>query len=219
MFFTALILSQVVLPAAALVTTNYVIPSVPSVRQIRPKHNLNKCQLRLGGICSVGRFEHSKFSSLGLFSDGCTFAGVSCNRLDTSLSLSSTAASTSASDAPTLSNRNKTILATTVLVFLDTRFRALFTKYSVPFPPSLAGCGVLFSSMILLNMIDGEWGENVYQTLNPGAALLAKWLPVFFVPSLITLPLASGLGSALEVLKIFSIIIGGFLVTLLSTSW
>jgi len=53
--------------------------------------------------------------------------------------------------------------------------------------------------MILLNMIDGEWGENVYQTLNPGAALLAKWLPVFFVPSLITLPLASGLGSALEV--------------------
>jgi hypothetical protein len=29
--------------------------------------------------------------------------------------------------------------------------------------------------------------------------LLAKWLPVFFVPSLITLPLASGLGNAWEV--------------------
>jgi len=42
-------------------------------------------------------------------------------------------------------------------------------------------------------------GEGLYRVLNPGATLLAKWLPVFFVPSLITLPLASGLGNAREV--------------------
>jgi hypothetical protein len=42
-------------------------------------------------------------------------------------------------------------------------------------------------------------GEGLYLALNPGATLLAKWLPVFFVPSLITLPLASGLGNAREV--------------------
>jgi hypothetical protein len=39
----------------------------------------------------------------------------------------------------------------------------------------------------------------VYRVLSPGAAVLAKWLPVFFVPSLITLPLAQSLGSSLEV--------------------
>jgi len=59
----------------------------------------------------------------------------------------------------------------------------------------------------------------MYQVLNPGATLLAKWLPVFFVPSLITLPLASGLGNAWEVLKVFSVIIGGFLFTLFTTAW
>ena len=55
--------------------------------------------------------------------------------------------------------------------------------------------------MILLNSLnnEGQWGEGLYQLLNPGANLLAKWLPVFFVPSLITLPLASGLGDVWEV--------------------
>jgi hypothetical protein len=56
--------------------------------------------------------------------------------------------------------------------------------------------------MILLDILSGsdkKWGEMVYNTLNPGATLLAKWLPVFFVPGLITLPLASGLGNVYEV--------------------
>lgn len=49
--------------------------------------------------------------------------------------------------------------------------------------------------------------------------MLAKWLPVFFVPGLITLPLASGLGDAYEVLKVASVIVGGFLFTLFTTAW
>jgi len=74
--------------------------------------------------------------------------------------------------------------------------------------------------MLLLNTISNEkLGEAMYQILNPGAILLAKWLPVFFVPSLITLPLAGGLGNAIEVLKVFSVIIGGFFFTLFSTAW
>jgi len=74
--------------------------------------------------------------------------------------------------------------------------------------------------MLLLNTISNEkLGESIYQTLNPGAILLTKWLPVFFVPSLITLPLAGGLGNAMEVLKVFSAIIGGFFFTLFSTAW
>eukprot|EP00571_Detonula_confervacea_P013677 CAMPEP_0172311366 /NCGR_PEP_ID=MMETSP1058-20130122/14632_1 /TAXON_ID=83371 /ORGANISM="Detonula confervacea, Strain CCMP 353" /LENGTH=398 /DNA_ID=CAMNT_0013024525 /DNA_START=341 /DNA_END=1537 /DNA_ORIENTATION=+ len=73
--------------------------------------------------------------------------------------------------------------------------------------------------MIFLNAINEKWGEGVYRVLNPGAMLLAKWLPVFFVPSLITLPLANGLGNVWEVLKVFTVIIGGFLFTLLTTAW
>lgn len=54
--------------------------------------------------------------------------------------------------------------------------------------------------MLLLDAVsDEKWGAGLYKALNPGAMLLAKWLPVFFVPSLVLLPLASGLGDAFEV--------------------
>jgi putative effector of murein hydrolase LrgA (UPF0299 family) len=84
---------------------------------------------------------------------------------------------------------------------LDVQLRSFFVKYSIAFPSSLAGCGVLFAFMIALDAFSGskKWGGAVYEVLNPGATLLAKWLPVFFVPSLITLPLASGFGNAYEV--------------------
>ena len=117
------------------------------------------------------------------------------------------------------SSKQKTILATAILIFLDVQFRTLFTKYSIPFPSSLAGCGSLFVTMIALTSIKKEWGEAIYNNLNPGATLFAKWLPVFFVPALITLPLAGSLGNSLEILKIFSVIIGGFFFTLFSTAW
>jgi len=110
---------------------------------------------------------------------------------------SSTNSSTAIND-----NSNETITATFFLILMDTQLRSLFTKLSIAFPSSLAGCGFLFVFMILLDSLSGRdkrWGEVIYRKLNPGATLLAKWLPVFFVPSLITLPLASGLGSAYEV--------------------
>mmetsp|Transcript_3695 Transcript_3695/g.8196 ORF Transcript_3695/g.8196 Transcript_3695/m.8196 type:complete len:529 (-) Transcript_3695:109-1695(-) len=128
-------------------------------------------------------------------------------------------ASSSTSEKPPGPSKTKIILATAALVLFDTQFRSLFVHYSIPFPSSLAGCGALFSGMLLLNVASGgTLGENLFKFLNPGAVLLAKWLPVFFVPSLITLPLASGLGNAWEVLKLFSVIIGGFFFTLLTTA-
>ena len=116
-------------------------------------------------------------------------------RYNTALQATAVAASNSSSS----NGKRQTIIATTLLILLDIQFRSLFLKYSIAFPSSLAGCGALFASMLLLTSVNEELGEGVYGLLNPGATLLAKWLPVFFVPSLITLPLASGLGDAWEV--------------------
>ena len=88
----------------------------------------------------------------------------------------------------------KSVISASALVVLEILFRRLFQALSISFPSSLAGCGVLFVSMLAL-----PFGDRLYNALSPGSALLAKWLPVFFVPSLITLPLADGLGSAAEV--------------------
>lgn len=91
------------------------------------------------------------------------------------------------------------VLSTIYLVTMDVVLRKLFKKASIAFPSSLAGCGTLFASLLLLNKVNPKLGEKSYDTLSPGAGVLAKWLPVFFVPSLVTLPLAPSMGSAAEV--------------------
>jgi hypothetical protein len=82
-----------------------------------------------------------------------------------------------------------------LLVVADVAFRRLFDTLKISFPSSLGGMMILLAAMLL------KGGTVIYQLLAPGAGLLAKWLPVFFVPSLITLPLIDGskIGGPVEV--------------------
>jgi putative effector of murein hydrolase len=80
----------------------------------------------------------------------------------------------------------------------------------------LAGCAFLFGTLLAL---PSKTAESTFKQLQPGAGLLAKWLPVFFVTSLITLPLAQSMGNSSELLKVGIVIVGGFFFTLLTTSW
>mmetsp|Transcript_9947 Transcript_9947/g.13296 ORF Transcript_9947/g.13296 Transcript_9947/m.13296 type:complete len:513 (-) Transcript_9947:123-1661(-) len=113
----------------------------------------------------------------------------------------------------------KTIASASSLVALDIFFRRLLKHFSISFPSSLAGCGTLFGVLLTIHAFNNELGDKVYGLLSPGAAILAKWLPVFFVPSLVTLPLAPSMGSATELAKIAAVIIGGFYFTLFSTAF
>jgi len=123
-----------------------------------------------------------------------------------SLSTSSYLDSLSRSSSSSVSSKDqvKTVFATTAastvsLVVLDVMFRRLLKALSISFPSSLAGCISLFIVLLTLYNANSHWGDNVYSIFSPGAAVLAKWLPVFFVPSLVTLPLAPSLGSTTEV--------------------
>ena len=91
----------------------------------------------------------------------------------------------------------KALVSTLSLIYMDIVLRKAFKKASISFPSSLAGCGILFTTLLFLDVIKPD--SKLYNALSPGADVLAKWLPVFFVPSLVTLPLAPSLGSAMEV--------------------
>ena len=86
------------------------------------------------------------------------------------------------------------LAAASMLIAFDIFCRRLFQAFSIGFPSALAGCGALFATFLL-----SPQGNQLYDILRPGSALLAKWLPLFFVPSLITLPLADSVGSIVEV--------------------
>ena len=108
--------------------------------------------------------------------------------------------------------------STTLLVAMDVAIRRLFRAKSIAFPSSLAGCGILFASLLSLHAVKAEWGDSIFSVLAPGAAVLAKWLPVFFLPSLVTLPLAQSMGNGWELAKVAAVIGGGFLFTLFTTA-
>jgi putative effector of murein hydrolase LrgA (UPF0299 family) len=94
---------------------------------------------------------------------------------------------------------SKSFLSASLILALDVVFRRLFQRLAIQFPSSLGGCCALFVTLLALPN-----GDAIFKRLSPGASLLAKWLPVFFVPSLVTLPLAtSNIGSAFEVRFLF----------------
>ncbi len=101
-----------------------------------------------------------------------------------------------------LSSDQKAILSVGLWCVLDIAFRRLFQRLDIAtkFPSSLGGCGAVLAVLLLTSKSTAK--ENkLHRLLSPGAALLAKWLPVFFVPSLVTLPLVGvdSLGGSKEV--------------------
>eukprot|EP00557_Chaetoceros_sp_GSL56_P008334 CAMPEP_0176504902 /NCGR_PEP_ID=MMETSP0200_2-20121128/16200_1 /TAXON_ID=947934 /ORGANISM="Chaetoceros sp., Strain GSL56" /LENGTH=579 /DNA_ID=CAMNT_0017904403 /DNA_START=124 /DNA_END=1862 /DNA_ORIENTATION=+ len=144
----------------------------------------------------------------------------SCIRSSSSILL---AANNSQQEAKEGSSHSPSCLATLTstvgLIALDISFRKLFKAFSISFPSSLGGCGAVFATMVGLYSFRPSLGDSVYNLLSPGAAILAKWLPVFFVPSLITLPLAAALGTSMEIVKVAMVILGGFYFTLFSTAF
>jgi putative effector of murein hydrolase LrgA (UPF0299 family) len=102
--------------------------------------------------------------------------------------------------AKLFSHNQQAIVSALILVLLDIVFRRIFLQCHITFPPSLGGCCILFVTLLLVG-INNNNNNKLYQVLSPGANLLAKWLPVFFVPSLVTLPLVGRIGSPMEVRK------------------
>ena len=142
-------------------------------------------------------------------------------------------ASSSVED-PVPESKPSPIVAIINLFGINEIFRLFSIKYAIAFPASLSGCGALFATFLF-----APFGGTLYGQFAPGAAVLAKWLPVFFVPSLIALPLANSVGSSTEVskidsvvshacpysniivqlLKIAGVVVGGFFFTLLTTAY
>ena len=101
----------------------------------------------------------------------------------------------------------------------------LFRANNIVFPAML-GCTILvFATLVLANLLpsnnddDTNLGDVAYRLLLPGSTLLAKWLPVMFVPGLAMLPLAPSIGGIIDGIKILSVIVLGFGFTMISTAY
>lgn len=116
---------------------------------------------------------------------------------------------------------SKKTVSTLSFVAMELAFRRILAAKNISFPPALAGCASLFTFMTILYVVPftTKLADGIYRFFEPGSTVLAKWLPVFFVPSLLTLPLAPIPGSSVEIIKVLGVIIGGFYFTLFSTAF
>jgi hypothetical protein len=69
----------------------------------------------------------------------------------------------------------KAVAGAAGFVIMDSAVRKLFTSNGISFPSQLAGCIMLLSTMIVTDVIKPGLGDKIFESLTPGANLLAKW--------------------------------------------
>lgn len=102
------------------------------------------------------------------------------------------------------SDSGNQIVSAGAFLAIDYAVRKVFQASGITFPSQLGGCIILFCFLLGCDLVKGGLGNDILTFLTPGSALLAKWLPVFFVPGLVMLPCAPSLGSGLDVRLLIS---------------
>ena len=86
-----------------------------------------------------------------------------------------------------------------VMALIEKGVKEFFKAADIKFPAQLAACLFLFAFLLTTEIVMPDLANSIFAALTPGAALLAKWLPVFFVPALAMLPLSPPIGNSFEV--------------------
>lgn len=101
------------------------------------------------------------------------------------------------------------------LFYLDQGIKSLLLQASIKFPSALVG---MFGVFALLCVVGDKSADKVLGFYGPALTWIARWLPLFYVPALVTLPLAlQGIPGA-DLLRIVSLLSVGMVATLLFTA-
>lgn len=73
------------------------------------------------------------------------------------------------------------------LYYADTAIKGVLTQYAIKFPSALVG---MFGVFGLLCGVGDNTANKILAFYSPALNWIARWLPIFYVPALVTLPLA-----------------------------
>ena len=140
--------------------------------------------------------------------------------------LSATSSSSSPSYWPPLQNDETPVekeasllkvgMSFALLCVLDHGFKIALR--GVQFPASLAGMIILWTALLGTDAVSPAASAFAMRWLAPGAGLLAAWLPLFFAPSLVNLPLSAFRPKGSELAKLTVVVVGGFFASLAGTA-
>ena len=102
-------------------------------------------------------------------------------------------------------------LGISLLIFIDKVVAKYFKYQGWVFPSSLAGMVLIFASLCVVDKVSPQFAKNLSDNLSPAVAFIKAWLPLFFVPPLVVLPLKMHLLNGVGVQLSAVIILGAFL--------
>lgn len=73
------------------------------------------------------------------------------------------------------------------LYYADLGIKSVLTQYAIKFPSALVG---MFGVFGLLCAVGDNTANKIISLYSPALNWIARWLPIFYVPALVTLPLA-----------------------------
>ncbi|KAI9090671.1 hypothetical protein K1719_028524 [Acacia pycnantha] len=76
-----------------------------------------------------------------------------------------------------------------VILAMDKYLKQVFVDAAIKFPSALFGMFCIFSILIILNSIVPSTATALMNFFEPALLFIQRWLPLFYVPSLVTLPL------------------------------
>ncbi|KAK9079951.1 hypothetical protein SSX86_001626 [Deinandra increscens subsp. villosa] len=101
-----------------------------------------------------------------------------------------------------------------IIVATDKYLNKAFVAAAINFPSALFGMFCIFSLLLILDVTVPAVANGLIYFFEPALLFIQRWLPLFYVPSLVVLPLAVQDIPAASGLKICFILVGGWIASL-----
>ncbi|KAK8578989.1 hypothetical protein V6N13_142227 [Hibiscus sabdariffa] len=132
--------------------------------------------------------------------------------------LKASASDSSNSSTSTLSQKVLGVLHLVVslgiVLAMDNLLKKAFVAAAIKFPSALFGMFCIFSVLVILDTTIPAAATSLMNFFEPALMFIQRWLPLFYVPALVVLPLSVRDIPAASGLKICFIIAGGWLASL-----
>ncbi|KAK3157263.1 hypothetical protein QOZ80_2AG0118480 [Eleusine coracana subsp. coracana] len=115
---------------------------------------------------------------------------------------------------PTVLGAAHLIVSLGIVLAADKFLKQAFVAASIKFPSSLFGMFCVLSVLLVFDTFVPVLAKAFMDFFEPATLFIQRWLPLFYVPSLVVLPLAVRDVPVASGLKIFLITFGGWLASL-----
>lgn len=101
-----------------------------------------------------------------------------------------------------------------IVLAADKFLKRAFVAAAIKFPSALFGMFCVFSVLVVLDFVAPRAAKSLMDFFEPATGFIQRWLPLFYVPSLVVLPLAVKDIPAASGIKICVILVGGWVASL-----